>query len=50
MIDIFSRYIVGAAVHASESAVLAAEMMRRHVRDPRDPAGRSRGSGNVDDE
>lgn len=29
MIDIFSRYIVGAVVHASESAVLAAEMMRR---------------------
>jgi len=27
MIDIFSRYIVGAVVHASESAVLAAEMM-----------------------
>jgi len=29
MIDIFSRYIVGAVVHASESAVLASEMMRR---------------------
>lgn len=28
MIDIFSRYIVGAIVHASESAVLAAEMMK----------------------
>jgi len=27
MIDIYSRYIVGCAVHASESAVLAAEMM-----------------------
>jgi transposase InsO family protein len=27
MIDIFSRYIVGAKVHAAESAVLAAEMM-----------------------
>lgn len=27
MIDIFSRFIVGAYVHASESAVLAAEMM-----------------------
>jgi len=28
MIDIYSRYIVGAHVHAHESAVLAAEMMR----------------------
>jgi transposase InsO family protein len=28
MIDIYSRYIVGAHVHASESAVLATEMMR----------------------
>jgi transposase InsO family protein len=28
MIDIYSRYIVGAYVHAHESAVLAAEMMR----------------------
>ena len=28
MIDIYSRYIVGAHVHAAESAVLAAEMMR----------------------
>jgi putative transposase len=28
MIDIFSRYIVGAKVHAAESAVLAAEMMQ----------------------
>jgi len=28
MIDIYSRYIVGAQVHAHESAVLAAEMMR----------------------
>jgi putative transposase len=28
MIDIFSRYIVGAVVHSSESAVLAAEMMK----------------------
>lgn len=28
MIDIHSRYIVGAKVHASESAVLAAEMMQ----------------------
>ena len=28
MIDIFSRFIVAAVVHASESAVLAAEMMR----------------------
>jgi len=27
MIDIYSRYIVGCAVHASESAVLSAEMM-----------------------
>jgi putative transposase len=27
MIDIFSRYIVGAKVHPAESAVLAAEMM-----------------------
>ena len=31
MIDIFSRYIVGAVMHASESAVLAAEMMSRTV-------------------
>jgi len=29
MIDIFSRYIVAAVVHTSESAILAAEMMRR---------------------
>ncbi len=29
MIDIYSRYIVGCAVHPSESAVLAAEMMTR---------------------
>ena len=50
MIDIFSRYIVGAVVHASESAVLAAEMMRTYVRDSWDPAGRSRASGAVDDE
>jgi transposase InsO family protein len=28
MIDIYSRYIVGAHVHASESAVLAVEMMK----------------------
>jgi putative transposase len=28
MIDIYSRYIVGAHVHASESAVLATEMMK----------------------
>ena len=28
MIDIYSRYIVGAHVHAGESAVLATEMMR----------------------
>jgi len=28
MIDIYSRYIVGAHVHATESAVLATEMMR----------------------
>ena len=28
MIDIYSRYIVGAHVHAAESAVLAAEMMK----------------------
>jgi transposase InsO family protein len=28
MIDIYSRYIVGAYVHASESAVLATEMMK----------------------
>jgi transposase InsO family protein len=28
MIDIFSRYIVGAHVHASESGVLAVEMMK----------------------
>ena len=28
MIDIYSRYIVGAYVHAHESAVLAVEMMR----------------------
>jgi putative transposase len=28
MIDIYSRYIVGACVHAAESAVLAEEMMR----------------------
>ena len=28
MIDIYSRYIVGAHVHAAESAVLATEMMR----------------------
>ena len=28
MIDIYSRYIVGAHVHAGETAVLAAEMMR----------------------
>jgi putative transposase len=29
MIDIYSRYIVGACVHPTESAVLAEEMMRR---------------------
>jgi transposase InsO family protein len=29
MIDIFSRYIVGVCVHASESAVLAVEMMKK---------------------
>ena len=29
MIDIYSRYIVGAHVHVTESAVLAEEMMRR---------------------
>jgi putative transposase len=28
MIDIYSRYIVGACVHAGETAVLAEEMMR----------------------
>ncbi len=28
MIDIYSRYIVGAHVHAHESALLAAEMMK----------------------
>jgi putative transposase len=28
MIDMFPRYIVGAVVHTSESAVLTAEMMR----------------------
>jgi transposase InsO family protein len=28
MIDIYSRYIVGACVHATESAVLAQEMMQ----------------------
>lgn len=27
MIDIYSRYIVGAHVHSGESAVVAAEMM-----------------------
>jgi len=32
MIDIYSRYIVGCAVHASESAVLAAEMMTETFR------------------
>ena len=32
MIDIYSRYIVGAQVHAHESAVLAAEMMREDFR------------------
>jgi len=46
MIDIYSRYIVGAHVHAAESAVLAAEMMREifaihgipqvvHIEEPR---------------
>ena len=29
MIDIYSRYIVGACVHVTETAVLAEEMMRR---------------------
>jgi putative transposase len=28
MIDIYSRYIVGASVHVTETAVLAEEMMR----------------------
>jgi len=32
MIDIYSRYIVGCAVHAAESAVLAAEMMTETFR------------------
>lgn len=32
MIDIYSRYIVGCAVHPTESAILAAEMMMRSFR------------------
>ncbi len=35
MIDIYSRYIVGAHVHATESAVLAEEMMQRGLHGPR---------------
>jgi putative transposase len=37
MIDIYSHYIVGAHVHASESGELSVEMMKEIFANPRDP-------------
>lgn len=42
MIDIFSRYIVGAYVHPREAGPLAEEMMKEIFAHPRDPASGAR--------
>lgn len=49
MVDIHSRFIVGAHVHATEFGVLAVDMMKEIFSDPRHPAGRARRPGNVHD-
>jgi len=49
MIDIFSRYIVGCKVAATESAQLAEDFPHRRVRRARRPRRGARRSGHLDD-